>query len=224
MSTVPPERPESSGEPDGGRPAYGGQPYGQPYEQPAGDQPPSYQPPGGGQSWGGGGTYGDQPAYGSGDQPAYGSGDQPAYGDQPPYGGDQPAYGQPPYGQSPYGNQPPYGGEQPAYGNQPPYGGQYYGGGSGGGGPSTDPLAIGALVTSIIGVVGCCCFLGIVLGPAGAIMGFMSRRRIAESNGSLTGDGLALSGLIIGISAFVLSALYLILYFVSPATVRSSNF
>jgi hypothetical protein len=77
----------------------------------------------------------------------------------------------------------------------------------------TDGLAIGSLICGIVGIV---CFfvcLGIVFGPAAAIMGFISRQRIASSGGTLGGGGLALAGLILGVVGFFLSAA-VVLFFV----------
>ncbi|HYM96035.1 MAG TPA: DUF4190 domain-containing protein, partial [Candidatus Sulfotelmatobacter sp.] len=47
--------------------------------------------------------------------------------------------------------------------------------------------------------------LGIILGPAAVIMGFISRQRIAASGGTLGGGTLALIGLILGIIGFLAS-------------------
>jgi hypothetical protein len=78
-------------------------------------------------------------------------------------------------------------------------------------GPRTDGLAIGALIAGILSLV---CFwplcLGIILGPAAAIMGFISRQRIAASGGTVGGGGLALAGLILGIVGFIASAAWAI--------------
>ena len=78
-------------------------------------------------------------------------------------------------------------------------------------GPRTDGLAIGALIAGILSLV---CFwplcLGIILGPAAAIMGFISRQRIAASGGTVSGGGLALAGLILGIVGFIASAAWAI--------------
>jgi hypothetical protein len=78
-------------------------------------------------------------------------------------------------------------------------------------GPRTDGLAIGALIAGILALV---CFwplcLGIILGPAAAIMGFISRQRIAASGGTVSGGGLALAGLILGIIGFIASAAWAI--------------
>jgi len=67
--------------------------------------------------------------------------------------------------------------------------------------PRTDGLAIGALVSAIVGVVLMIFCVGL-LGTIAAIpMGFVSRKRIRESGGALQGEGLALAGAIIGIVA-----------------------
>jgi len=77
----------------------------------------------------------------------------------------------------------------------------------------TDGLAIGSLICGILSLV---CFwplcLGILLGPAAAIMGFISRQRVAASGGTVGGSGIALAGLILGIVGFVCSAAWAIAY------------
>ena len=78
-------------------------------------------------------------------------------------------------------------------------------------GPRTDGLAIGALIAGILSLV---CFwplcLGIILGPAAAIMGFISRQRIAASAGTVGGGGMAVAGLVLGIIGFIASAAWAI--------------
>jgi hypothetical protein len=93
--------------------------------------------------------------------------------------------------------------------------------GAGYAGARTDGLAIGALIAGILSIV---CFwplcLGILLGPAAAIMGFISRQRVAASGGSVGGGGLALAGLILGIVGFIASAAWAIgwIFLVSHGT------
>ena len=75
----------------------------------------------------------------------------------------------------------------------------------------TDGLAIASLVLGILSVA---CFficLGIVLGPIAAIMGFISRQRVATSGGMLGGGTMALIGLILGVIGFVVSVIWFIL-------------
>ena len=68
-----------------------------------------------------------------------------------------------------------------------------------------DGLAYAALITGILSLVLSLVLLGIpglLLGPVAAIMGFISRRRIAASLGTLGGGGVALAGLILGVIGF----------------------
>lgn len=87
----------------------------------------------------------------------------------------------------------------------------------------TDGLAIGSLITGILSLV---CFwpfcLGILLGPAAAIMGFISRQRVSASGGTVGGAGLGLAGLILGVVGFVFSAGWAIFY-IFLATHNSSS-
>jgi hypothetical protein len=69
----------------------------------------------------------------------------------------------------------------------------------------TDGLAIASLVIGIISIVCSIGCLGIVLGPTAAIMGFISRQRIATSGGAMGGGALAIVGLVLGIVGFVAS-------------------
>jgi len=106
----------------------------------------------------------------------WGAPTQPAPSGEPnPYG--QPAaFGQPmPYGQPTPG---PYGGPPAA--------------------PKTDGLAVAALVSSIVGVVLLLFCIGLAGTIAGCVMGIISRNRIKGSNGQLTGEGMALAGIIVG--------------------------
>jgi hypothetical protein len=71
--------------------------------------------------------------------------------------------------------------------------------------PRSDGLAIASLIVGILSLVCTLGCLGIVLGPAAAIMGFVSRQRIATSGGALGGGTLAVIGLVLGIVGFVAS-------------------
>lgn len=71
--------------------------------------------------------------------------------------------------------------------------------------PRIDGLANAALVTGILSLVLSVILIGLpglLLGPGAAIMGFISRRRVAASRGTLRGGGVALAGLILGIIGF----------------------
>src|SRR5205809_501187 len=122
----------------------------------------------------------------------------PSRGDEPPSppppgGGDEPPSPPPPPppGQRPGPPPPPPGGCVPA--------------GAGYAGQRTDGLAIAALVIGIVSIVCSIVCLGIIFGPTAAIMGFISRQRIATSGGMMGGGTLALVGLILGIVGFVAS-------------------
>ena len=72
-----------------------------------------------------------------------------------------------------------------------------------------------ALVSLICGVVGmiatCLCGLGVAVGIAGIVTGFLARREIARSDGRVSGAGLALGGIITGaLSVLILLAALLL--------------
>jgi len=100
----------------------------------------------------------------------------------------------------------------PGGGFVPPPPGGFATAGAGYAARRTDGLAIASLVIGIIGLV--CSFgcLGIVLGPTSAIMGFISRQRIASSGGTLGGGTLAIIGLILGVVGFLASVGFFFLY------------
>jgi len=92
----------------------------------------------------------------------------------------------------------------------PPGGGYAPGAGMQYASQRTDGLAIASLITGILALV--CCFLGVVLGPAAAIMGFISRSRITASGGTLGGGGLAIGGLILGVIGFVAGIAWILIF------------
>jgi hypothetical protein len=73
-------------------------------------------------------------------------------------------------------------------------------------GPRKDPMAIAAMGVGISSIVlalfACCCtqvaVLGIVAGAVGAIIGFLARKRVLESQGVLGGAQQALIGMVTG--------------------------
>jgi Domain of unknown function (DUF4190) len=96
----------------------------------------------------------------------------------------------------------------PGGGYVPPAPMGYMPGAMGYAGPRTDGMAIASLICGIVGIV---CFVfcfGVVLGPVAAILGYISRQRIASSGGTLSGGGLALAGLILGVVAFAISVIW----------------
>lgn len=95
-----------------------------------------------------------------------------------------------------------YGYQQPVY--QPPYA------------PPTNTLAIISLIASIGGLT----FLPTVGSIAGLIMGYIARRQIAESRGTMGGSGLATAGIVIGwigiIVALLAVCLSILIFVVLP--------
>jgi hypothetical protein len=71
--------------------------------------------------------------------------------------------------------------------------------------PRTDGLAIASLIIGILSLVCSVACLGVILGPTAAIMGFISRQRIASSGGTVGGGTLATVGLVLGIIGFIAS-------------------
>lgn len=79
----------------------------------------------------------------------------------------------------------------------------------------TDGLAIASLIVGIASLVCSWICLGILLGPTAAIMGFISRQKIATSGGTIGGGAMALVGLILGILGFLGSVGFFLLYVLS---------
>ncbi|MDQ2942433.1 MAG: DUF4190 domain-containing protein, partial [Candidatus Dormibacteraeota bacterium] len=78
--------------------------------------------------------------------------------------------------------------------------------------PRTDGLAIASLILGILSLVCTVACLGVLLGPAAAITGFISRQRIMSSGGALGGGTLAVIGLVLGIIGFVASVGWFFLF------------
>jgi Domain of unknown function (DUF4190) len=57
-------------------------------------------------------------------------------------------------------------------------------------------MAVAALVLGIAGFV--FCPVTLISGPLAVVFGYMGRRKIAESNGALEGDGFCTAGIILG--------------------------
>ncbi|BCJ66211.1 DUF4190 domain-containing protein [Polymorphospora rubra] len=115
---------------------------------------------------------------------------QPGNWSDPSWPTPQPGYGNPSY---PVSGQPvgkdayPVSGYPPQYGYPvPPT-------------PTTNGMAIAALVCSLIGLATC------ISAPVGAILGHVARRQIRERGEA--GDGMALAGIIIG---WIVTGLYLL--------------
>ncbi|HEY2369298.1 MAG TPA: DUF4190 domain-containing protein [Polyangiaceae bacterium] len=85
--------------------------------------------------------------------------------------------------------------------------------------PQNDGKAIASLVLGILSLVGC---VGMLAGIPAIILGFMSRRDIARSGGTMGGDGLALGGIITGILSTLLSVGLIIFYVAIFAAVAAT--
>lgn len=132
---------------------------------------------------------------------------QPAQGhpqpDYPPPGyPPPPSYDTPPpdYGQSNYA-QPNYG--QPYYpGSYPPPGYPQYAGYGAPAPETTNRLAIASLVASIVGLL---CGVGSIVG---IVLGFIARSQIRQT--PQPGYGLAVAGIVVGISSLIISLIWMI--------------
>ena len=137
--------------------------------------------------------------------------EQPPY-QQPGYGYGQP-YGQPQYG---YGQQSPY--QQPGYGYGYGPGGPYQGHT-----PRTNGKATAALWTGIGSLVLTpCCGLGIV-GLLPIVLGVKARSEIRATGGQQEGDGMAVTGIVTGAVALLLS-IVVIAFIVIAIVTGSANF
>jgi hypothetical protein len=70
-------------------------------------------------------------------------------------------------------------------------------------------MAIASLVTGILSII-CCGLIGLPLGIAGLVLGYLAKQQIAQSGGTQQGDPLALAGMITGGIGVVLSIIILI--------------
>ncbi|GIJ26127.1 hypothetical protein Vqi01_12890 [Micromonospora qiuiae] len=127
-----------------------------------------------------------------------------------PYGQQPPTPGQPydPYAPLPVGQPPAYGQPHP-----PPYAGQPYGGTpmyphAGFAGPSGQQNTLG-LVAMILGIASIplnCCYLGVPLGLAAVITGWLGKQKADQ--GLASNSGQALAGLICGAIGILLTLGY----------------
>lgn len=110
-----------------------------------------------------------------------------------------------------------------SYSNEPPYGAA----GMPGGyqlPPQNSVMAIIALVAGIVSIPAMCCYgVGVVPGIAGVVLGFLGRKEIRESNGTKTGDGMALAGLITGAVGIALAIVFWVFVIVMVAIGESSD-
>lgn len=96
----------------------------------------------------------------------------------------------------------------------PPQVGAYYSNSQGyvASGPKTDTFAIVSLILGITTLALVCCYpISIVTGIISTVFGVVSMSRIPNSQGALSGRGLAIAGLICAVSGLLLVAVLFIL-------------
>jgi uncharacterized membrane protein len=94
----------------------------------------------------------------------------------------------------------------------PPPPGGYCQPGYGAPAPSqTSGKAIASLVTGLVGLITFCCGFFVISSIAGVVLGLLARRDIRASNGTLRGDGMALTGIISGAVGIVAMVVVIVL-------------
>jgi len=87
-------------------------------------------------------------------------------------------------------------------------------------GPRTETMAVLSLIFSSAAWLLCLMYgIGIIGSIAGVVVGFFARRKIRESGGLLSGDGLALAGILIGLVniGFFLGGIVLVIVMVASS-------
>jgi hypothetical protein len=84
-------------------------------------------------------------------------------------------------------------------------------------GAPSQGLAIGSLVCGILSCT-ICCSMGILLGPAAVVMGFMAKKKAEESPSEYGGRSLALGGMITGAVGILFGIGIIIYYIIVGAT------
>jgi hypothetical protein len=80
----------------------------------------------------------------------------------------------------------------------------------------TNTLAYLSLIAGVVGLFGCCCY-GLpssLFGAVAAVMGYLARNQIRQSQGQQQGEQLATAGMILGLVEFVVSVLFIVLMLV----------
>lgn len=82
-------------------------------------------------------------------------------------------------------------------------------------------LALVSMIVGIASLVICCA--GVPAGIAALIMGFIARNQIQQSGGTQGGGGFALTGIICGGAAILVSIIAYVIYFVEIAASGNLN-
>lgn len=89
--------------------------------------------------------------------------------------------------------------------------------------PPSNTLAIISLIASILGLT----FMPTIGSIAGLIMGYIAKRQIEESGGTMGGAGMAKAGIIIGwvgVALFALAMCLILAYFVIVVLIAGGSF
>lgn len=103
----------------------------------------------------------------------------------------------------------------------PPQMGTYYSNQEGfsASGAKNDPFATTSMVTGIVGVPFLCCWpIALILAIIATVFGALSMNKIKKANGALGGKGMAIAGLVLGISVIAISIILLIIGILSDST------
>jgi hypothetical protein len=73
----------------------------------------------------------------------------------------------------------------------------------------------------VLGIIGVPCCTFFVFGIGAAVTGFLARRQIDASQGSLKGSGMAMAGLVLGVVTIVLA---IVVWILNIAGVVESNY
>jgi hypothetical protein len=101
--------------------------------------------------------------------------------------------------------------EPPNYGTPPPPPGGGYGAPQPGYGGQPQSTSVMAIISLVVGILGICCTGWFVFSIAAAVLGYLGKKEIADSNGAKKGAGMATAGLVLGIIGIVLGVLWWIL-------------
>jgi uncharacterized membrane protein len=87
----------------------------------------------------------------------------------------------------------------------------------------TSGKAIASLVTGLVGLITLCCGLFVVSSIVAVVLGVVARREIRASNGSLRGDGMALTGIISGAVGIVAIVITILLFATGAVDLNYTN-
>ena len=91
--------------------------------------------------------------------------------------------------------------------------------------PKNNGMAIASMVLGIVSIPLLCCYgVGIIPAILAVVLGFVSKKKIEESNGLEIGRGMSLAGIIIGFASFALGLIGIILMFAGVAFLNSPEF